>query len=279
MVFLERNERIKEVVDLRPQTKTGDVMPWTKDGIRIRLTIRAECQISASPEAIARSAKFRFPFDPLAVKTAIESMTVGVSPEGELCESSWLEGAWGNITGSVLSYVAGHNLDELFLAPQQNGTSGLRPSENHPANDIAQILSHKIREDELEKIRKGLAQNGVSVSSIQITNVQMPREVIELRAKYWETAKQRIAAVRNSRAEAERIRIREQAHAEAQRAMLGAITEKLEKVDANNLTEPLILSLSGIIDQGLEDPLVRSLIAKESFDVLNRIRKMLKEGF
>ena len=124
-----------------------------------------------------------------------------------------------------------------------------------------------------------LAQNGASVLSIHITNVEMPKEVLELRARYWETDKQRIAALRNSRAEAERIRIREQAHAEAQRAMLNAITEQLEKVDASNLTEPLILSLSGIIDQGLDDPIVRPMIAKESFDVLNRVRKMLKDGF
>jgi hypothetical protein len=50
MSFLEQHERIKEVVDLRPQTKMGSVQPWTKDGIRIKFTIRAECQINASPK-------------------------------------------------------------------------------------------------------------------------------------------------------------------------------------------------------------------------------------
>jgi hypothetical protein len=280
MAFLDRDERIKEVVDLRPQTKSGEVTPWTKDGIRIKLTIRAECQISASAEALARSSsKFRFPFDALAVKKAVERITVRAKPDGELFESPWQEGAWGTITGSVISYVAGHNLDELFLAPRTNSDATFGSTENHVPNGIAQILSHKILATELAKIRNSLALNGVSVSSIQITKVEMPREVLELRARYWETAKQRIAALRNSRAEADRIRIREQAHAEAQRTMLNAITEKLEKVDPNNLTEPLILSLSGIIDQGLDDPIVRPLIAKESFDVLNRVRKMLKEGF
>lgn len=278
MAFLERYERIKEVVDLRPQTKTGEVAAWTKDGIRIKVAIRAECQINASPEAVARSSsKFRFPFDPLAVKTAVERMTVRVGPDGELHESSWMDGAWGNITGWVISYVASHNLDELFLAPRANGNSNGSAAANQ--EDVAQILSHKIHVEELERIRKMLAQNGANVLSIQVTKVDMPGEVLELRARYWETDKQRIAALRNSRAEAERIRIREQAHAEAQRAMLNAITEQLEKIDASNLTEPLILSLSGIIDQGLDDPIVRPMIAKESFDVLNRVRKMLKDGF
>jgi SPFH domain/Band 7 family protein len=280
MAFLDRYERIKEVVDLRSQTKIGEIMPWTKDGIRIKLTIRTECQINASPEALVQSSKkFRFPFDPLAVKTAVEHMSVRINPKGELYAASWLEGAWGTITGSINAYVAGHSLDELFIAPQANGNMNSEPSENHFPNDIAQILSHKIIEEALEKIKSGLAQNGVRVLSIQITKVEMPKEVLELRAKYWESIKKRIEAQRNSRAEANRIRIREQAHAEAQRTMLNAITQKLERVDPDNLTEPLILSLSGLIDQGLEDPLVRPLIAKETIAVLNRVRKMLAEGF
>jgi len=279
MPFLERHERIKEVIDLRPQTKIGVIMPWTKDGIRIKLTVRAECQITASPEAVVKSTKFRFPFDPLAVKTAVERMTVRIDPKGELYEASWLEGTWGTITGFINAYVAGHSLDELFLATDTNKNLSAELSENEPSENFEQILSHKISEEELEKIKKSLVQNGVKVIGIQIVHIELPNEVLELREKFWESVKQRVAALRNSRAEGDRIRIREQAHAEAQRTMLKAITQQLEKVDPKNLTEPLLLSLSGILDQGLDDPIVRPLIAKESFAVLERVRKMLKDGF
>lgn len=278
MPFLERYERIKEVIDLRPQTKTGMVMPWTKDGIRIKLALRAECQISASAEALRQSSHFRFPFDPLAVKTAVERMTVKAGRDGELFECSWLEGAWGTITGLINAYVAGHSLDELFLAPQAKSKASFGTLDVDPSKEIEQILSQKVRA-ELDKARMSLAQNGVKVLAIQITSVEVPQEVLELRAKYWESVKRRIAALGNSRAEADRIRIREQAHAEAQRTMLKAITQQLEKVEKDNLTEPLLVSLSGILDQGLEDPIVRPLIAKESFDVLDRVRKMLRDGF
>ena len=50
--FLERYERIKEIVDLRPQTKTGFVEPWTKDGIRIKLMLKAEVQVDSSVAAL-----------------------------------------------------------------------------------------------------------------------------------------------------------------------------------------------------------------------------------
>jgi hypothetical protein len=167
----------------------------------------------------------------------------------------------------------------LFFAAQinRNTNAGVLESDS-THEDIEQILSHKLRE-ELEKTKKGLALNGVKVLSIQITGVEVPKEVQELRGKYWESARQKIAAIRNSRAEADRIRIREQAHAEAQRTMLNTITQRLERVDPKNLTEPLLLSLSGILDQGLDDPIVRPLIAKESFAVLDRVRKMLNQGF
>lgn len=269
MAFLEQNERIQEVVDLRPQTKMATIRPWTKDGVRINLKVRIECQISASPDAITGSANFRFPFDPMAVKAAVERMTVKLDSHGDLYEASWLDGAWGTITGTINAYVAGHTLDELFIAPQGN---------NGSAENVEQILSSKIRE-ELERTKRNIAQNGVKVLAIQIIKVELPEEVKVIREKYWQSAKRRIAAVRNSRAEADRIRIREQAHAEAQKTMLNTITERLEQVDPRNLTEPLILSLSGILDQGLDDPIVRPLIAKESFAVLERVRKLLNEGF
>jgi hypothetical protein len=278
MAFLEQHERVKEIVDLRPQTKTGVIRPWTKDGIRLHLTIRAICQVNASPDAKAHSSKFRYPFDPEAVKMAVERTTVKVDAKGQLYESSWLDGAWGTVTGMINAYVASHSLDHLFfLPPTNNGANGEQTGSSEP-RDIATILSQRIRE-ELRNTERGLAQNGVKVLAVQIIDVKLPTEVQRLRGKYWLSEKERAAAIGNSRAEADRIRIREQAHADAQRTMLNAITQRLEKIDPKNLTEPLILSLSGLIDQGLDDPIVRPLIAKESFGVLERVRKLLQDGF
>jgi hypothetical protein len=117
------------------------------------------------------------------------------------------------------------------------------------------------------------------VLNIQLTQLEVPATVLDLRTRYWESARLKISAHRNSRAEADRIRARELAHAEAQRTMLTTIMNKLENVGTNDLTESLILSLSGILDQNLEDPIIRPLIAKESFAVLDRVKKLLQDGF
>lgn len=275
MPLLERYERIKQIIDLKPQIKTGDVTPWTKDGIPIKLNLRAELQINASDEAFEKSHKFRFPFDPLAVKTAVETVSVNIV-DGKLNEQSWLDGAWGTVNAFVNGFVAGHSLDELLLAPHaENHTN----SNHHSQEAIEQILSREISNQVTEKIQSALRNNGAKILDLQITSVEVPPEIDELRTKYRESVKQKIAAQRNSRAEAEHIRVREQAHAEAQRTMLMTIIKRLENVPPDQLTEALTLSLSGLLDQGLDDSLIRPLLAKESFAVLERIQKMLNEKF
>jgi hypothetical protein len=278
MPLLERYEKIKEVVDLRPQTREGTIEPWTKDGIRIKLTIRAEVQIDASTAATLNSSKLRYPFDADAVKSAVEFTAVRLS-DSKLQEVAWLEGVWGNITGSIIAFVAGHSLDELFLAPQMENHVNLIHQNNDPAEDMEQILSREISDQVTGEIRSKMQKNGVRVLNLQITQIEVPHRVRELRIKYWESIRQKIAAQRNSRAEAERIRARELTHAESQRTMLMTIMKRLENVDPKDLTEPLILSLSGILDQGLDDPIIRPLVAKESLAVLERIRKLLGERF
>ena len=275
---LERFEKVKEIVDLRPQTKNGYVEPWTKDGIRIKLTLRAEIQINASVEAMEKSSNFRYPFDPLAVKAAVEYTSVRLM-DGKLQEQTWLDGAWGSITGAINAFVAGHSLDELFVAPKTNNHTSANHLNNETPENIEQIFSQKITEQVISDVRKRLQPNGIDVLSIQITQLEVPPKIQDLRTRYWESARLKISAQRNSRAEAERIRARELAHAEAQRMMLTTIMTKLENVEASDLTESLILSLSGILDQNLEDPIIRPLIAKESFAVLDRVKKLLQDRF
>lgn len=278
MPLLERHERVAEVVDLRPQTKTGQIDMWTKDGIHITLSLKAEVQILANSKAVERFSNLRYTFDPLAVKSAVETALVGIK-DGNLQERGWLESAWGTISGEVSAFVSGHSLDELFLAPQDEGN--LRPSnhKNRPAEKIEQILSPNITEQVANNLQEKLQGKGVRVLNLQITDIIVPKEIQDLRTQHWESIKAIISAQRDSRAEAERIRVRDQAHAEAQRTILMTIIQKLENIDADVMTEPLILSLSNILDQGLEDPMIRPWIANESLNVLERMRKLLKERF
>jgi len=278
--FLERYERIKEVVDLRPQNRKGYVEPWTKDGIRIKLHLNIEIQIDTGARALDEdSPNIGYPFAPLAVKAAVEYTSVRLI-EDRLEEQSWLDGAWGSISGAINSFVAGHSLDELFVAPQTNNHANANHLDyDGTSENIEQIFSKAISERVTGETRNRLHNYGIHVLNIQITQVEIPLEILALRTKFWESTRNKIAALRNSRAEAEWIRVREHAHAEAQHTMLMTIINRLENVPTDQLTDSLALSLSGILDQGLDDPIVRSLLAKESFAILERIRKFLHESF
>lgn len=277
--FLERYEHIKEIIDLRPQNRKGYVEPWTKDGIQIKLFLNVEVQINVSAEAQEKSSNVLYPFDPVAVKAAVEYTSVRLS-DTDLQEQNWVDGAWGAITGAINAFVAGHSLDELFIAPQANNHHlNAHYLNNETPEHIEQIFSQRILDQVINNVSDRLHNNGIHVSNIQITQLDVPEHIRDLRTRYWESVQLKISAQRNSRAEADRIRIREMAHAEAQRTMLTTIINKLENVGTGDLTESLVLSLSGVLDQNLEDPIVRSLIAKEAFAVLDRIRKLLHEPF
>ena len=145
---------------------------------------------------------------------------------------------------------------------------------------IAQLLSDEFSAVMLGQINSGLVRFGTKALNIQITKVEFPDIVLALRIQYWESEKKILSARKNGKAEADGIRVREQAYVLAQQTMLKTITEKLEKVDPGNLTEPLILSLSGLLDQGLNDPIVRPLLAKGiPFAALERLKKLLDQEF
>lgn len=270
MPFLDRHETVKAIVDLRPQVKTGEMRPWTKDGIQVNMEIRMECQINASEKALAESHNLVHPFDPIAVKEAVEYTAVKRDPKtGQLYESDWLDGIWGQVTGYLARHISCHSVDEIALAELKN----VGPSDGN-------LQTFQLARNHLDKINHDLAirKCGAHVTNIHVL-LKFPKEVEEKRVAYWQSERRKITSIQNSKAEADGIRIGEDAHAQAERDMLNAIIERLKRVDPENLTEPLLLSLIQILDNNMEDPLVRPLIAKQSLDLLEQLRKTLSDRF
>jgi hypothetical protein len=269
MPFLDRYETVAAVVDLRPQIKTGTISRWTKDGIEVQIEIRMECQIGASSEARQASRNLVYPFDPVAVKQAVEYTAVKYdAARKELYESDWLDGVWGQVTGYLGRHISRHSVDEIALA------------DDIEEADRGHLHTFRLAQRYIDEINADLAGRkcGAQVLNIQFM-MKFPDEVNEQRMAYWESERKKMASIRDSKAEADRIRVREEARARAQRDVLGAITDRLKRVGPENLTEPLLLSLTGILDNSLDDPLVRPLIANSSLSLLEKLRKILKDRF
>jgi hypothetical protein len=268
--FLERFETIKAVVDLRPQFPPAHISPWTKDGIQVEIDVRVECQINANEYALRRSSNLVYPFDPLAVKEAVEFTTVRKSEEtGQLIESEWLDATLGQVTGYISRHISRHSADEIALTELKDvGTSD------------GNLHTFELAREHLDEINRDLVgtHSGTHVNNIHIV-LKFPLEVEEKRLEYWKSERKRLAIIRESIAEAAGIRIRQEARARAERDVLDAITERLKRVGPENLTEPLLLSLAGILDNNLDDPVIRPLIARNSLELLEKIKKILKEKF
>lgn len=259
--FLDWHETIKYVVDLRTQVKEGEISSWTKDGINITVKARLECRIG-SPSPSDPTGKQVFPFDPEAVKKAVERTSLRwPDPKQEPSEFTWVDAAWGQVTGIVPKHIGSHFLDDLFLADRSRG----------------QILAPDTLAEITKDLQEATKKFGVHVIDFQITSIQIPEEIARLREEYWKTEQDRIETLRQGDAKATQIRLQEKAYAEAQRDLILAIADGLDKNRDKQYSEPLLLSLSGILSESLHDPLMRAYLAKETIETLEKIYAMLDE--
>lgn len=257
--FLHWDETIKYVVDLRPKVKVDNFSAWTKDGINITLTVKIECRIGYSSQGDPTTGLV-YSYDPIAVKKAIERYALRwPDPQKEPSEFTWVDAAWGQVTGIVPAYIGSRSLDDLLLAERKSG----------------QILAPEALKKLTDDLNKATSVFGVSVAELQIIKVDMPEEVHRLQEEYWKAERESIATILEGQAKAFSIRAQEKARADAQRDIIMAIADGLEKNRNKQFIEPLLLSLSSILDESLEDPLMRAYLAKETIDALEKLQKLL----
>jgi len=259
--FLEEYETIKYVVDLRPKVKTGDVTVWTKDGIKITLTIKITCGIG-DPAKKDPAAKLVYPYDPVAIKKAIERYAIRwPKDQKNPSEFTWLHAAWGQVTGIIPGFIGARSIDDLLIADRKSG----------------QILSLETVQTMFQALNQATNPFGVYITDFQVIKMEPPEKVKEQHKSNWGAERQSIATIIDGRAKAFSIRTSEEARAEAQRNLILAIAEGLEKNQSKQFAEPLLLSLSGILDESLQDPLARSYLAKETLDTLEKLQKILDQ--
>lgn len=260
--FLEWHETIKYVVDLHPKVKDGNFDVWTKDGIKIKVTAQIECRIG-DPSMNDPANGMVYPYDPIAVKKAVERYSVRwpKRQEGEPEEVTWLDAAWGQVTGIVPGYIGSRTLDDLLIADRNSG----------------QILSAAAMEEIFGKLNSATNTFGVFITDFQILKVELPKEVEQHQKEYWKAERQSIDTIRDGQAKALHIRTQEKARAEAQRDLIISIADRLIKNNKDGqYTEQLLVALSGILDNSLQDPLMRAYLAKETLETLEKIKNMLQ---
>jgi hypothetical protein len=107
--FLKIGEKIQEVVDLRPQTKSDTVKAMTKDGFEVEITFFVGFQIK--PGDRIQSDEEPYPISEPAVWDAVYA-SKQVSPQGAAV--FWRERVPGLVSGQVREMIATHYLEDFF---------------------------------------------------------------------------------------------------------------------------------------------------------------------
>jgi regulator of protease activity HflC (stomatin/prohibitin superfamily) len=155
--LLNRFERVRGAVDLRPQVRKSSAMGYTRDGIPVQFDAEFEFRIIAkSAEAAARAesasglAKLlrrqREPFQPYtytedAVWKAVYLMPVS-NDKGELA-------VWGDrvammAIGEIADFITSHAFDELSTAPSTGVTTRMDMSVRRRIQREAEVGATKI---------------------------------------------------------------------------------------------------------------------------------------
>ncbi|MBI3170212.1 MAG: hypothetical protein HYZ22_17145 [Chloroflexi bacterium] len=276
VAFLEKYETIKDSVDLRPQTYTGKVEAWTKDGIKVSFIAKIICRIgnpnhssiSNVPVAVSLKADGKvagentpiFPCDPVCVRKAVEWIKIKKTPDssGVLYQSKWLDGSWGKVQGVLSNYVSKRRLENLFV------------SLNH--GDGGQILSAHERERLRSEISKDLlAEAGVTLAEIQIERFSIENSIHKKRIEKWAAEWQAKAKIHEAEANADGIKAKENARAEAQRDLIVQIAEGLSTANADTFKDSALLALSGLLEQNLGDPYASAYLN----DAIEKIKEII----
>jgi len=260
--FLEWYETIKYVVDLRPKVREDKFDVWTKDGIKIEIKARIECRIG-DPKNKDPEGKLVYPYDPISVQKAIERYALRwpTCPEGEPSEFNWMDAAWGQVTGIVPGYIGSRMLDDLFMANRNGG----------------QILSPNAIQETFAKLNSATNGFGVFFTDFQVLEMTIPPEVEKYQKEYWMAEKQSIATKKDGESKAYTIRASQEAWADAQYDIILSIAEGLEKNRNGQFTEPVLLSLSSVLDKSLNEPLTRAYLANQTLETLEQLKKLLDQ--
>jgi hypothetical protein len=297
--FLERFERVREIVDLRPQTMSSGqagsprpILGRTKDGIKIEFNISIKFHILRSslnsaeepdvdkvkpvnksditPDAqkiLEKMAKPMYSGDLGAIKRAVESTTVRYR-EGNYVESKWREGVWGMVSGRLAKYVTQHYIDELITFENTTGSDGTQKA--------GQLFSGSVREairEELDSVLQ--ARLGVTLTSLYITDFSIPSKVYEQYHQLFDIDRRIQIKRTEGTAAVEKLWIREKKRAQAQRDLITEIADAFKSIDDQNFTDSVLLSLSSILDQSLEDTAIPSILAKDNLATLEQLRDFI----
>ena len=312
--FLERFETVQDIVDLRPQTlRSGVIQGRSKDGIKIKFNVevtfhilRAEIKRKKDEDPAQQPHK-KTPAereaeklylvgtivdsgDLSAIRKVVERTTVRRIPakgsdERKHVPAQWRDGVWGYISGDLAKYVTRHYLDELLIfedvvenvrISDSTNSEPARVNQPAPLTPAGQLLSGQERERLRIEFDTSLRDRfGVTLTGLRIVEFDIPQEVYEQRLLLLDAERTSHIKRIEGHSIAENILTREKARTQGQQDLITSFADNMEGIDPAVFADSVLLSLSGILSQSKDDPMVSANMAKDTFETLKQLRDFL----
>jgi len=221
---LGRLEYIRAILDLRPQVRTASgVRLTTRDGIEVTADITVNFRLDTGGDYPSKAVPY--PYNPEAVRQAIYNVTV--LPDGTL--SLWSNTPAASAKANLTTIIANYPLDELLHA-------------RAAADPFAAIRSELIH-----KIRPFLVGQGIELTSLHISRLELPQPVTEQYINYWRADWETKSQLQRADGNAMALEEIEIARAEAEMTMIQAIVEGVQYArqsgSSDNMREVIALRL------------------------------------
>ncbi|MDY7076442.1 MAG: SPFH domain-containing protein [Chloroflexota bacterium] len=229
IIFTDMSDHPKHIIDLRVQLRAFPVEARTKDGIAIKVFTFTPFQIDTGNEKPELGKGF--PYRSSAVFKAVHAQLVEHVDSSQMPENlkqhEWYD--LPQLAGEriVREIISRYEFDELY-APFELHTD---PGQD-PRSKIGQELGK-----ELEKVLPdwGLQRIGSGISNL----MPVDERVIEQRIEAWQADWARKIMLKQATGQSRRIRLVEQARAQAQIDIILAIGKRIEQLRATGDPVPL----------------------------------------
>jgi|GEM_PF-455711 len=258
-----RFEKIQQVIDLRPQTRSTSAACITRDGIPVKAQVGATFRIRWRGEP---TAKAPYPADPDALIQAAAGLAVfqfeGLKPELK----NWADRIYSNLDSTLRAIVARYRLDEL-LEPRNPGV--------HPRSDLERNYA-----EDLKKMAAGL---GAEITEVRLGAFEVDIADLAVKRQWmdaWRVDWAGLASVRQAQAQATAIRMRDKVRAYAQAELINTITHEFQSAtgDESVPVDLITLRLIEVIRRMAANPELGAFLPLEMLQTVDGVRRMLQEA-
>lgn len=267
VIFTKMSDSPTHVIDLRVQLRAFPVRAWTKDGIEIGVFTFAPFQIGTGKEKPELGKGFPYRSSDV-FKVVHEQLVKHVDPSQSpknLEQHKWYD--LPQVAGEriVREIISRYKFDELYAPFDLDGD---------PRSEIVGQLR-----DELEQILPGwgLQRIGSGISNLE----PVDKHILKQRIEAWRADWARKIMLQQAAGQSKRLRIVEQARAQAQIDIILAVGEQIEQLrvaGAPVRMDAIAHYFIGVLEGLATRSGMRHLLPGDTGDILQRARGAIGEG-